>query len=337
MQKRILLVDDESSLRRSLSLSLNQVGYDVEPCDNGLTALNKIDLYKKSAANLDTIVVDINLPDIDGIKLGKIIKSRYPDIPMLYITGYADTLQITEIDELKLTGLIEKPFSADDLIHGIDKLLEENVKPEEKVKPEETEKAKQSIKTSSAYVLIKTKEDADYLSLYRKLYFMDHVLYCDATSGGIDIFLLMQADSDEQCKSFFEENIQNIESIEEAVFLSVDQPVINENIKEIIQSAGGISLFDDSQEMSRIRDSKKAVFSYVLLDIDREKLDKVYPVLRLTDNVLYCDYTGGHYNLILLLYGTQFSEIDKIILNKIVKLDGVLKVKKYPVVNMFEM
>jgi DNA-binding Lrp family transcriptional regulator len=166
---------------------------------------------------------------------------------------------------------------------------------------------------------------------------MDHVLYCDATSGGIDIFLLMQADSDEQCKSFYEENIQSMEPIEESVFLSVDQPVINENIKEIIQSAGGISLFDDSQEMSRIRDSKKAVFSYVLLDIDREKLDKVYPVLRLTDNVLYCDYTGGHYNLILLLYGTQFSEIDKIILNKIVKLDGVLKVKKYPVVNMFEM
>jgi len=44
MQKRIMLIDDESAIRKSLSLSLNQLGIDVEPCENGITALNKLEL-----------------------------------------------------------------------------------------------------------------------------------------------------------------------------------------------------------------------------------------------------------------------------------------------------
>ena len=94
MPKRILLIDDNSSIRRSLSLGLNQLGYDVEPCDCGFKALNKLDLYTKNLVNLDSVVVDLNLPDINGIKLGKIIKSKYPDSTIMYITGYADKLDL---------------------------------------------------------------------------------------------------------------------------------------------------------------------------------------------------------------------------------------------------
>ena len=70
MQKRILLIDDEPSLRRSLSLGLNQRGIEVDLSENGINALKKIDLYKKNDIILDTVVLDIQLPDIDGIKLG---------------------------------------------------------------------------------------------------------------------------------------------------------------------------------------------------------------------------------------------------------------------------
>lgn len=327
--KRILLIDDELSLRRSLTLSLNQLGYDVEPCDSGLTALNKLELYQKNSVNLDTVVVDINLPDINGLKLGKIIKSKYPSTKMMYITGYADKLELTEIEELKEAGLLEKPFSADDLIAEINKILEKSPKaPVEEVKPE--------VKTASAYVLIKVTSEVDYFSLYRKIYFMENVLYCDATRGDIDMFVLLQSNSVNACKEIYENEIMPLEGIKEAVFLPVSVPLLNDNIKDIVHSAG-ISLFEDNPAMSKIRDSKKAVYSYVLIDVDRERLDRVYPILRLTENILYCDYTSGKYNLILMVFGTQFSEIDKIIENRINILDGVLKVKEYPVIGIFEM
>jgi CheY-like chemotaxis protein len=328
-QKRILLIDDESSIRRSLSLSLNQLGYDVEPCDSGLSALNKLELYKKNSVNLDSVVVDINLPDINGVKLGRIIKSKYPDATMMYITGYADKLEQIEIEELKEDGLLEKPFTADDLITEINKILQKHPKVPVEIKKEEA-------KTTSAYVLIKVKEDVNYFTLYQKIYFMENVLYCDATRGDIDIFVLLQSDSIDKCKEIYEKEILSLEGIRETVFLPVSVPLLNDNIKDIVQSAG-ISLFEDNPAMSKIRDSKKAVYSYVLLDVDREKLERVYPVLRLTENILYCDFTSGNYNIIMMVFGTQFSEIDKIIESKIINLDGVLKVKEYPVINIFEM
>lgn len=327
--KRILLIDDELSIRRSLTLSLNQLGYDVEPCDSGLAALNKLELYKKNAVNLDTVVVDINLPDINGLKLGKIIKSKYPATSMMYITGYADKLELTEIEELREDGLLEKPFSADDLITEINKILEKHPKaPAEEVKPE--------VRSTSAYVLIKVKNEVDYFSLYRKIYFMENILYCDATRGDIDMFVLLQSNSIDACKEIYEKEILTLEGIKEADFLPVSIPLLNDNIKDIVQSAG-ISLFEDNPAMNKIRDSKKAVYSYVLLDVDREKLERVYPILRLTENILYCDYTSGKYNIILMVFGTQFNEIDNIIENRINILDGVLKVKEYPVIGIFEM
>jgi len=328
-QKRILLIDDESSIRRTLSLGLNQLGYDVEPCDSGITALNKLELYKKNSVNLDSVVVDVNLPDINGLKLGRIIKQKYPNAAMMYITGYADKLELTEIEELKENGLLEKPFTADDLIYEINKILEKHPKP-----PAEADKVE--VRTTAAYVLIKVKDDVDYFSLYRKIYFMENILYCDATRGDIDIFVLLQAGSEEKCRQIYEQEIQPLEGIRETVFLPVSVPLLNDNIKDIVHSAG-ISLFEDNPAMSKVRDSKKAVYSYVLLDVDREKLERVYPVLRLTENILYCDYTSGKYNIIMMIFGTQFSEIDKIIESKIISLDGVLKVKEYPVINIFEM
>ncbi len=331
MQKRILLIDDDSSIRRSLSLGLNQLGYDVEPCDSGITALNKLDLYAKNSVNLDSVVVDVNLPDINGIKLGKIIKSKYPGTAMMYITGYADTLELTDIEDLKEEGLLEKPFTADDLIAEINKILDKQGK---SAKPEAA--TRKEAQPTSAYVLIKVKSNTDFLSLYRKLYFMDNVVYCDATRGDIDIFLLLQSESVDSCKGIYEKNVKELKGIHETKFLPVTVPVLSDSIREIIQAAG-ITLFEDMPGMSKVRDGKKSVYSYVLLDVDREKLDKIYPILRLTDNILYCDYTEGSYNLILMVYGTQFSEIDKIIEKKIISLDGVLKVKEYPIINIFEM
>jgi CheY-like chemotaxis protein len=331
MLKRVLLVDDESSLRRSLSLSLNQLGYDVEPCNDGMAALNKLDLYQKNTVDLDMVILDIELPDINGIKLGRIIKSRYPETSMLYITGYADKYDEMEIEEMKAGGLLEKPFTADDLNCEINKILEKKIKPGKAEIHEKTE-----AKSVAAYIMIKIKPESDFFNLYRKLYFMDGVLYCDATSGDIDIFLLIQADTVEACEEIFINQIKILDGISQAEFLPVGVPLLNDYIREIINSAG-ITLFEDTPGMEKYRDYRKSVCSYIIVDVDREKLEQVYTILRLTENVLYCDYTSSHYNLILMVHGTQFSEIDKIIENKIMNMDGVLKVKKYPIINILEM
>jgi len=188
----------------------------------------------------------------------------------------------------------------------------------------------------SAYALIKLKKDADFFEIHRKLYFMDNILYCDATKGDYDIFLLMQSGSIEGCKSFCKNITNNVEGIDKVDFLEVSMPVLDSSIKNVINT---IEHYKSDQNIvtKSPRDLSKKLCSYVLLEIDREKLDKIYPVLRLNENVVYCDYTSGKYNLVLLVSGDYFSGIDKFIESKIVNLDGVLKVKEYPVINLFEM
>ncbi|MFA7229339.1 MAG: response regulator [Melioribacteraceae bacterium] len=331
MSKRILLIDDEASLRRSLSIGLNQRGIDVEMCENGISALNKIDLYKKNDINLDTIVLDIQLPDIDGIKLGKIIKSKYPDTSMIYITGYADKLEETEIDELKADAFMQKPFDADDLTDEIEKIIARH--PASSLSHSG---AKEVYKTVSSYLLIKIDKNADFFDIYKKLYAMENVIYCDATRGDIDIFLLLQAESLERCREICDREIRVIEGVTASEFLPIEIPVLNENIKEIINSVG-VSLSSEIPSLGTIRDSKHSVCTYVLAEVERERIEDIYPVLKLTENIVYCDFTGGRFNLVMLVCGSQFSQIDKFIEKKLMNLSGIIKIKKYPVINIYEM
>ena len=82
MEKNVLLIDDEAGLRRSVSVGLMQKGYHTEPCESGMKGLETLETLKKRQMPLECAIVDVRLPDIDGFKLLKVIKSYYPDLPV---------------------------------------------------------------------------------------------------------------------------------------------------------------------------------------------------------------------------------------------------------------
>ena len=329
MQKKVLLVDDESSIRRSLSLGLSQEGYEVDPCENGISALKKLELYENNDIDLNTIVLDINLPDIDGIKLGKIIRQKYPDVNIVYITGYADKYNINEINSLNVSAVLNKPFTAADLTFTFAEITEKQGITTSKT----TEKKKKT--TESAYALIKLQKGSDFFETYKKIYYLSNTLYCDMTKGEYDIFVLAQGCDMDECRNFLQNEIKEIEGVEDVTLLEITPPLLDESTQHIIQLAENV--MGEESDSPRGRDLQKRVCSYLLLEIEPEKLDKLYPVLRLTENVVYCDYTSGKYNMVLFVTGSYFNEIDKLVEEKIVHLDGVLKIKEFPVVNMFDM
>ncbi len=341
MKKNILLVDDESSLRRSLYLSLTQEGYFIEPCENGINAIRKLELYEQNNKHFNTIVLDIKLPDIDGIKLGKIFKSKYPDSHIIFITGYSDNINLYEIQDFTDTRLLEKPFSTKDLAEKIEELnMVKNISatlpmigdtPFIAAKAESETK----IKTFSAYVLLKIKKDADFFEIYRQLYSDKDVLYCDATKGDYDIFLLVQSVSYEGCKEICDKKFKTIEGIRELEYYEISNPILDNGVSRIINDAG--KLLSSAESYSPKRDFHNVVCSYILVEVEREKLDNVFTTLYFDDNVVHCDYTDSKYSMFLLVRGTQFSEIDDLLKNKIAILDGVLKVREYPIITIFEM
>lgn len=315
MQKKVLLIDDETSLRRSLTLGLNQKGYEVEPCENGISALNKLEELKSQKNPMDMVVLDINLPDIDGIKLGEMISTKYPGTNLVYITGYASTLEQQQIQDLNAKAFLEKPFSVDDLTHKM-----ENITPFAKSSEEEAENKETC---ESAYLLIKFNKGADVFSIYRDLYFMDNVVYCDATKGEYDVFMIVQADKKEDCEAIFENKIKPKAGIDAVEFLRIEHPTAPE--------------FEVIDNITKDRELSNQVSSYIMIEAETEKRDIISSVLKSYDNVVYCDHTSGKYNLIMLVYGSYFHEIDKFIENEISNINGILKVKEYPIINMFDM
>ena len=332
MQKKILLVDGESSLRRTMALSLGQHGYEVEPCENGVNALKKTDSYIKNNIKLDGIVLDLDLPDIDGIKLTRIIKYKCPGVPIILMAGCADKHNMEVIRELQVNALMEKPFTPDELYQQLEKV---NSAWKASDAPDDEKNKEESI-TPSAYLLLTVDESAGFFETYQELYDMDNIVYCDAVKGDYDIILLVQAESTDKIHEIAETKVKKIKGIETVELLEVDQLVLDESTLDMLNDVEE-ALGDNITLSGRNQDLSKKVCSYILMEVEKEKLDAIYPILRLDDKVVNCDYTTGKYNLVLFVTGNHFDEIDRFINEKIIYLDGVLKVKEYPIVNLFDM
>ena len=108
MAKKILVIDDEGIIIKTVGNLLTREGYDIKTCQNGFQA---VDTVKDN--DFDLIVTDIRMPDIDGLETIKNIKKhlkdqKKPDIPIIFITGFADS--DAHIKAEKIGAVIFKPF-----------------------------------------------------------------------------------------------------------------------------------------------------------------------------------------------------------------------------------
>lgn len=329
MEKKVLVIDDEDSLRRTVGFGLMQRGYDTELCENGMRGLQALETYKKRNASLDCAIVDIRLPDIDGLKLLKVIKFNYPGLPVVIITGHGN--EQTAQEAKAADGYLEKPFDMDDLA----KLLQEI--PEAKaMESKATEPT--SAQTFSAYALVTLTPDANLMEVYRRLYFSENTVYCDAVRGDCDLMILIQSETPQKVAALIDNEIKTIPGVAEVTPLTVEAPVFAENVAEILGSVdkalGRENAEDEiyTNQTARIRAS-----SYVMLEIEKEKLQNIYPALYFNDKVVYSDCTKGKYDIVMLVKGSSFADIDNTIKTRIKPLDGVLRIKEWPILTLFDM
>lgn len=107
---KILIIDDDPSIRNMLSIVLKKQGYEVSAAHNGENAM---DFLKKGA--FDLVISDIKMPDISGIELLKKIKTLNSGIPVIMITAYASANDAVEAMKLGAEDYITKPFNLDEL------------------------------------------------------------------------------------------------------------------------------------------------------------------------------------------------------------------------------
>ena len=110
MKSRILVVDDEESIREFLEIMLKKEGYEVTIAEDGAKA--KEILTKKS---FDMIISDLQMPNMTGIELLKHVKESYPDTVFMLITAFGTTE--TAVDAMKMGAYdyVTKPFKIDEV------------------------------------------------------------------------------------------------------------------------------------------------------------------------------------------------------------------------------
>jgi CheY-like chemotaxis protein len=105
---RILLAEDEESVRALVSRGLSQDGHAVTATADGAEAL---DVLVKSGGEFDLLLADIKMPIMDGIALALSVARDYPRLPIVLMTGYADQRERASGMDALVQSVIAKPFT----------------------------------------------------------------------------------------------------------------------------------------------------------------------------------------------------------------------------------
>ncbi|MBI4562037.1 MAG: sigma-54-dependent Fis family transcriptional regulator, partial [Candidatus Rokubacteria bacterium] len=109
-QPRILVADNERSMRELLAITLKRDGYDVSLADGGEAAIEAV-----RRESFDLVITDMRMPKVDGIQVLRAVKDLAPDTAVIMITAFSSTETAVEAMKLGAYDYITKPFKLDEI------------------------------------------------------------------------------------------------------------------------------------------------------------------------------------------------------------------------------
>ena len=110
----VLIIEDDFDLMFLIKKMLEIKGFKVLTAFTGKEARKK---FRKNSASLQSVILDLTLPDLDGKKICKEFRKKNPDVPIIITTGSEDPLQKQELDKLGITAYLKKPFDLNELVN----------------------------------------------------------------------------------------------------------------------------------------------------------------------------------------------------------------------------
>jgi excisionase family DNA binding protein len=117
---RVLVVDDEASIRDLLSKTLALAEYDVDVAPDGRSALERMRMYP-----YDLLIADLKMPGMDGLSVIREAKRYKADLPVIVITGFSTEASAIEALNLGVAGYLTKPFRVPQVLAAAAKALGE--------------------------------------------------------------------------------------------------------------------------------------------------------------------------------------------------------------------
>lgn len=327
MKGRVLVLDDEAEIRRNLTIGLTQEDYSVVACPDGISAIHELNQAREKGIAYDYLVTDIFMPDIDGLKILKVIKNQYPDLPVLVITGFGDErLMLTALSE-RNTGYLDKPFEIPDLVAALEELS-----PGKTATDVSDDSAFEGMRESvSAYLTVKITDPDRSMEIYDSLYRMDGIQSCDAVRGDFDIILLAQASSTDEIQEIFD-RIKVMNGIEIVSLSEVERPRLDRDVDQFIETYQQAVKQDAHAEARR----QPGTMSYIIVDIDPNAIQQIFTTVFFIDEVVFCDVIDDGSKLVGMITGHGAMGKTPRIIEKLSQIDGVLRVREAKVIKLIE-
>jgi DNA-binding NtrC family response regulator len=115
---RILVVDDDKIVLDSCTRVLASEGYEVYTAISAGDALNTLEV-----STFDLLLIDVKMPEEDGISLMHQVQQQWPDIPMILMSGYSTTATMEEGVQMGAGVFLSKPFTPDELSESVTRAL----------------------------------------------------------------------------------------------------------------------------------------------------------------------------------------------------------------------
>ena len=118
MKRIILIIDDEEILTKTFTKLLERYDYEVYSAKKGQDALCMVE-----AENFDLVICDMRMPGMSGVETIREIRKLKPEMPVVFVTGFADDKMEVEAQELKPIAYLHKPFDVTNFLDIIKEKL----------------------------------------------------------------------------------------------------------------------------------------------------------------------------------------------------------------------
>lgn len=140
---KILVIDDDASVRKVVTMALEDEGYVVDTAENGSEAIRK-----SNTGFYNMALIDIRLPDMEGTGLLTAMKDTTPKMVKIIVTGYPGLQSAVDAVNRGADGYIVKPFKMDDLLNTV----KEHLRKQQDARKHGEEKVREFIETRAAEI-----------------------------------------------------------------------------------------------------------------------------------------------------------------------------------------
>ena len=117
---RILVVDDDEGVRKSVRLALTKAGYDVVDAEDGEKGIQQMRSGDNSLM-VDAILCDIHMPKVNGVEAIAFFRQQCPSVPVIVMTGRPDITGATDLMRQGVVDYLIKPVRPDELTKAVSK------------------------------------------------------------------------------------------------------------------------------------------------------------------------------------------------------------------------